>query len=184
MPTGNRTLKGLLAGVLALLLAGCASTIPDPIRQAPTDAPTLEEARTDVEEYRGTTVRWGGTLLAVENRAEGARLEILARPLESNGRPESADASPGRFVADMDGVADPALFTLGREITVVGRLDGLVQGRIGEYTYDYPRVVIQHHYLWQPRVQRPDPVWCDPWYDPWYDPWPYRAWPYRRYPCW
>ncbi|MFP4181605.1 MAG: Slp family lipoprotein [Thiohalospira sp.] len=183
MPKGSSTSRWLLAGLLALL-TGCASTIPEPIRQAPPDAPTLEEARTAPEEHRGETVRWGGTLLAVDNRAEGARLEILARPLESGGRPEEEGASPGRFLADLEGVADPAVFVVGGAITVVGRLDGLVQGRIGEYTYDYPRAVVDHHHLWQPRVQRPDPVWCDPWYDPWYDPYYPRPWPHRRYPCW
>lgn len=180
MPTRARTTRWLLPGLAALLMAGCASTIPEPIRQPLPAAPSVEEVRTDPERHDGERVRWGGTLLSVENRSEGARLEVLAYPLEGGGRPRANEPSPGRFLAELPGVADPAVFTVGRTITLVGRVDGSVQGRIGDYTYDYPLMAADHHYLWPARVQRPDPIWCDPWYDPYY----HRPWPHRRYPCW
>ena len=53
----------LALGALGLLaLAGCASTVPREIRDAPAGNPQLAEVRTNVTQFTGARVRWGGTI--------------------------------------------------------------------------------------------------------------------------
>ena len=171
----------LLAG--AGLLYGCTSNVPEAIRTAPPRDVAVAEARADPEALSGSEVRWGGVIAAVENARDETRIEVVSRPLDRAGRPESGDRSAGRFLARFQGFLDPAVYAAGRELTVRGTLDGVVSRPIGEFPYRFPVVDVYSHRLWQP-LPEPGPYMHDPfWYRPWYsDPWyPY---PWYRDPFW
>lgn len=167
----------LCAAVLAL--TACASSIPEGIRKAPPGGVSPAEARADGERLQGTTVRWGGVIAAVENRREDTWLEVVARPLASDGSPKSGDAPDmGRFLARVPGFLDPAVYAEGRALTVRGTFADVQTRPIGDYPYRYPVVRVRQHYLWaqEPEpVSRPyDPFWYDPWYPfPWWHRPPY-----------
>jgi len=168
--------------VLAVLVTGCASTVPEPIRAPLADSPTLPQVREDPGTFVGERVRWGGTIVAVENREQYTRLEVVARKLTTQGRPEEEDATPGRFLAILDGFRDPAVYGQGRAITVVGELEASQTHTIGEFPYRFPVVRVRSHHLWAKvetvRESLPPPWYYDPWYyDPWY---PYYR-PYHPY---
>lgn len=167
--------------VWVVLLAGCASAVPERIRTEPADAPGLAAVLNAPAHYIGKTMRWGGVIVALSNRAEETRIEIVAKPLASSGGVKPSDKSPGRFIARVPGFLDPAVYVPTRLITVVGSLEGSEQGRIGDYPYAFPVVKVEAHYLW-PRVEPvprgDDPFLYDPWY-PYYYPYPY-PYPYRR----
>ncbi len=171
--------------VASLFLVACASQVPKVIREAPESKLSLTEARSGPPAI-GARVRWGGTIAKVENQQNDTLIEIVERPLDGEGRPTGGDRSSGRFIAEIPGFVDPAVYENGREITVVGSLADPVTRKIGEYVYRFPVVDVNHHYLWplRPAVAYPpryyDPFWYDPWYpwgpSPWY-PWhPYRRW--------
>jgi outer membrane lipoprotein len=160
--------------VAGLLLAGCA-TSPEPIRSAPPDDLQLAAVRGDPDRYRGAVVRWGGQVAAVFNQRDETIVEIVARRLDSHGRPYDEDRSDGRFLVKSQGFLDPAIYASGRELTVHGSVEGMSEKTIGEYRYRYPVVRADTLYLWPPRpppepVYRYDPYWPHPWY-PW--GWPY-----------
>ena len=169
---------------LLLVLGACATNIPDAIREPPPGDLSVAEVRRDPNAHIGRHVRWGGTIAGVENKKTETLLELVARDLDSDGRPRMTDRSPGRFLARVDGFLDPAVYANGREMTVAGTLEGVTTRTIGEYTYRYPLVKTDAVYLWEPRVERrsrrdyDDPFW-GPW-GPW-GPWPY---PYYPYPGW
>ena len=175
----KRLHPGLLAGLLIILLwlAGCASPVPEPIRQTPPSQPQPDEVRADETRFEGATVRWGGVIAAVTNRAGDTLLEVVSRPLSRSGRPQLTDATQGRFLARVDGFLDPAVYASGREITVTGTVAGLEPRAVGDYPYPYVRVDVDRHYLWAVRepIREPyySPWWYDPWYPyhPFYDPW-------------
>lgn len=161
------------------LLGGCASNVPKAINTAPEQDISLTQARAAIETYQGAVVRWGGTIAGVENRAEQTLIAIVARPLESGGRPFDTDQSPGRFLARFQGFLDPAIFAEERQLTVRGTLVGEETGAIGEYEYRFPVVDVEVYYLWEPQVIERC-INCEPWYyDPWY---PYPRYPYTPYP--
>lgn len=170
-----------------LLLAGCATSTPEAIREPPPEDLSLAEVRGNVDAHIGKRVRWGGTIAGVENRPEETWLEIVAQPLDRSGRPRAVNGSLGRFIAKVKGFLDPAVHAKGREVTVAGTVAGTLTRPIGEYPYTYVVVDADTVKLWEPQVERA--YYRDPFYDPFYDPlWPARAYPwyapYPFYPYW
>lgn len=170
-PAAARPVGPLL---LALLLGGCASQVPGPIREGVPEGPGFKEIRQDPVAHVGERVRWGGTITEVENRESSTWIQVVARDLSNRGRPEREGRSKGRFIAVIEGFVDPAVYAENRLLTVVGRLQEPVTRKIGEYSYRFPVVRAESHYLW-PRA--PDvpagrhywPHYPDPWY-PYHSP--------------
>ncbi|HCK80070.1 MAG TPA: Slp family lipoprotein [Candidatus Competibacter sp.] len=165
-------------------LAGCATgpAIYDPIRDAGFQGPTLAAVRERPEVFLQTRVRWGGTIARVDNQRKDTWLEIVEHPLEDYGRPILADNSAGRFLAQVPVFLDPAIYAVGRPITMVGLVSATTAGQVGKYRYTYPVVVVEHHRLWSERrgpdvIYVPDPFWPGPGYGPFY-PWGYRPGPF------
>jgi outer membrane lipoprotein len=168
-------IRRLVAITLGLALAGCAS-IPAPIGGS-FGARTPADPGPD-----GERVRWGGPIVATEPGATETCLEVLARPLGPNARPNDTDRALGRFLACRGGFIDPAVFAAGREVTVVGRVVGRAPRTLGGFSYDVPRVEAEAIHLWPRRVPF-DPRCVDPWHrGPW--PWPGPGWWGPRHPYW
>jgi outer membrane lipoprotein len=172
----------------ATLLAACASQIPEQIRNVPENSPSVSAARAGIKRLIGARVRWGGTIANVENRESQTWIEVVARDLQDNARPRDSDRSQGRFLARVDGFLDPAIYSKGREITVVGSLDGQQTRAIDKYEYRYPVVDVQSYYLWERIADEPyarDPYLYSPlyspfYYDPFYDPFYYDPFSWRN----
>ena len=169
--------------IASLLLAGCTSQIPQNIKQAPPNNPSIEEVRNSVIENQIWQVRWGGEILETENLENETRLTVLASPLTKDGEPKTTDNSEGRFIAIVPIFLDPKVYASGRQLTVSGTLLRYEDDKVGEFTYRYPVVQADSYYMWPevitPPYGYPYPGWYDPWY---YDPWFYRPWYPRRYP--
>lgn len=170
--------KSLLLSVIAsLALAGCASPIPDLIKQAPVDDIRVEEVQQKPDAFLGSQVRWGGNIIQVENLEQGTLIEVLSRRLFTDGKPDSDSGSQGRFKIALPGFVEPVNFPKDRMITVRGRVAKVVKGKVGAYPYPYPVVESDGYYLWpEEREYRYRDVY-DPFYYPWY---PYPYWWYRH----
>jgi outer membrane lipoprotein len=162
----------LVIGVIALVLGACAS-VPKPLA-----GEFIATTPSDAAPAAGTAVRWGGTIVNVEPRASDTCFEVLAKRLNTNGRPLQRDESDGRFIACRSGFFDPEVFVKGRELTIVGRFERTEPRKIGEYDYPFPIVSADVVYLWPPRVDvdrvyYPSPFFGPTWWD-FYHPFPYR----------
>ena len=163
----------VLAAAAAALLGACA-TAPQPL-QGSFPAVTPQQAAADTQ--AGVTVRWGGRVVETQPRQDMTCFQMVALPLNASGRPDgnSPDASQGRFLACRAGFYDPAVFTPGREVTFIGRIEGTETVRIGEYDYRLPRLAADVVYLW-PEVREvevvvpPHPYW-GPYWRPYWGPW-------------
>ena len=168
-----RTRIVLLIGLLGLL-GGCASDIPKPIRVAPPNNPTITAGLGNVNE--------GGTIASVDNKARETWVEIVARPLDSDGEPIENDRTLGRFIARVDGFLDPDIYSKDREVTVYGTIESRITRMIGNHPYNYPLVKARTLYLWR---DYPEAVPYYPYPYPYpygyYDPYFY---PFYRYPYW
>ncbi len=133
---------------LLLSLGACRSTVPIEIREAPAGSPPLSEARENVRAFEGVPVRWGGTIVSVKNRENDTLIEILGKPLGSDGGPVAADDSLGRFMVRVQGFLDPAIYRPGRDATVYGSLEKPIERTVGERPYTFPVVRSQTLYLW------------------------------------
>jgi len=171
-----------------MLLTACASNIPDAIRLAPNNEISISAAQSSPKSIIGAQVRWGGNIISIKNKPNETWVEVLARPLDYEGEPDSDAASQGRFLARIRGFLDPAIYAPERKITLRGRLESIIVRLIGKHPYRFPLVQTQVHYLW-PKTPEITDSWQDPWYpypyryDPFYEPYPAYYWdPYFPYP--
>lgn len=177
----TRSTYRLVAVAAALLLAGCATAVPDVIR-FPVAGPEFTAVKAAPAAKLGQRVRWGGIVAGVHNRAADTLIEVLETPLAENGRPSDDEgAIRGRFLARFPGFMDPATLEKGSPMTVVGTIEPPITRNIGEYPYTFPVVGAQHHYIW-PQYKRPDRevyyILRDPWYPRYWSPY----YPRRYYP--
>lgn len=179
---GLPMLKHLAVFCLVATLLACASPAPRAIAEAPPGDPQPDAVRSKVDSFKGQAVRWGGVVMGMQNLKDETRIEILARPLDSEGQPRSVDRNLGRFIARVPHFIDPANYPREREVTVSGKVAGTLDRTIGEHPYTYILVDASLVHLWPQRVEYdPAPRYYDPFWDypwgpgyPWYPHWPYR----------
>jgi len=148
----------IVRGLLLLLLSLAACLRPPDNLAGRFDQVTVAEAR--AQPHDGSAVRWGGTLLSMRPGREQTCFEVAGLPLDARARPVPSDDSLGRFVACAPGFYEPTVYAAGREVTVVGAVNGTIRGRVGEYDYTFPRVDATTVYLWPVRqAEDTRPVW-------------------------
>jgi outer membrane lipoprotein len=177
--------------LLALMTYGCAGTAPvtdaaavagpaPAIVQAPPGDLPLAAVRDDVQSYRGQQVRWGGTLLEVENEGSGSLLTIRARPLSPAGQPV-AGSSDGVFVVRTSRPIDRNIYIPGRAVTVAGTLQENKLSTTDGLYYLTPLVDASEVYAWELIDRNYDYGYYDPYYRP-YGGYPYGYYyPYPRF---
>lgn len=174
-------MKHLLLLVVLGIVSGCASQ-PSAISLAVVDDLSLSQALKDSDSFVGSTVRWGGLITEVENKADETWVFVVARALKNNEKPVVDGPSEGRFIASFTGFIDPLVYKVGRPLTVVGSIEGSTVRAIGEYDYRFPVVSVRDSHLWAepdktPVYYPPPPFW---YYDMYYHPYPY-PYPHRRW---
>lgn len=172
----NRTLIIILLLLATALVTACSGSAPELIKKTPINEISVNQVQKEVEPFIGHRVRWGGTIIAVENMKDKTVIELLSRPLSKGGEPIADNPGIGRFLARTAGFVDPTEYPLGRLLTVSGTIDKLITRSVGEYPYRYPVVEIDTLYLWpvpQP-YREPPPYYWGPFYSPWYPTWHHR----------
>lgn len=162
-------------------ISGCASQIDDPISNNAFQGPSLQQVRAAPASFTGQTVRWGGTIARVENQTGTTHIEVVELPLAGSGRPRDSNASAGRFIAHFTGFLDPVIYAAGKSLTVIGHVEAIVDGKIGDHRYRFPLVKAAQHRLWEKRKEAQIIYYREPFF---YDPWFYRFHrrPYHKKP--
>ncbi|HUX19101.1 MAG TPA: Slp family lipoprotein, partial [Acidithiobacillus sp.] len=145
--------KALTGVIAAIALGGCATVTPVSGQFPPI---TPRQAQTGAE--NGKLVRWGGTLIQAQPKAQETCFTVMALPLRQDGRPYLGQkrSDEGRFIACAPGFYDPVLYAAGRELTFVGTVTGVQVEKIGGYEYPYPNLQTRTVYLWP--VEEPEPA--------------------------
>lgn len=121
--------------LMALSLAACAATpqppsparvsesgVPITLSTTPAVNPAPAAVSADPGAHADQVVLWGGHIVSVENTPPWTRIEVEARPLSTDGRPDPDATGQGRFFAELAAPFDPALFAVDRPLTVAGRV--------------------------------------------------------------
>ncbi|SEQ38897.1 outer membrane lipoprotein [Solimonas aquatica] len=167
-----RTIRGALAAGTLLALSACFT--PQPLRG------DFAPLRPDQVQAGGNTtvpVRWGGTLLSLSNEQGLSCVEVLARPLDSTGKPQPVQQDYGRFLACQPGYLDPQRYATGRVLTVIGYAIGLQPAQAGASTTRHARLKAEQFYLWQSRGDEGVVYLSDPYFSAQQYPQPYYAAP-------
>lgn len=139
------------AGVAAVvLLSGCASNpfgdgMPPDVDRTATPARAVAEPA----ELHGRAVMWGGSVVAVHNLMNNTEIAVLSYPLDDDGYPDTAKETSGRFILRYNGFLDPLNYQPGRLVTVLGEINGIRKGMVGEASYRYPIIDAEKVRLWK-----------------------------------
>lgn len=95
-----------------------------------------------------SSVLWGGVIIDIRNTSDHTELTVLGYPLDSSQRPETAKTPIGRFLVRRPEYLEPLIYSPKREITVVGMVEEIKEGRVGDSPYRYPVVKADGIYLW------------------------------------
>ncbi len=140
--------------IVLLLLAACSTTAPLDTHGVDQRTTTRQAVATP-DALRGRKILWAGVIVQGGNQQDSTQLEVLAYPLRYNNRPDTNAAPLGRFLLVQHGYLETVDYAPGRALTVVGTLDGVRHGKVGEADYDYPVVIAQQLRLW-PVMSRTD----------------------------
>jgi outer membrane lipoprotein len=151
--------------ILSLLpwLTGCAHVISSGVReQARKDLP-FSAVLANPEVYEGVTIIWGGQVIDTLNEEGLTLIKVLQIPVDYMGMPEDEAMSQGRFLARIQGYADPEVYRKGRKLTLAGKIAGKKIEPLGAMEYVYPLVDVKEIYLWKQYQGRyggyPSPYW-------------------------
>lgn len=94
------------------------------------------------------TVMWGGVILSSVNLVDSTQFEVLAYPLDRRQRPMTAREAQGRFLVQSPGYVETVDYAAGRQLTVLGMLEGVTHSTVGEASFDFPMVKATEIHLW------------------------------------
>ena len=110
--------RKLIVGLLAATMIGCAA-VPDSLMTDSENPITDVMALSDPSgQDLGQAIRLGGVIAAIDNGEQKTRLEIVAMPIGSDGKPKLGNSTQKRFVAYVDGFLEPMEYHPGRLISV------------------------------------------------------------------
>ncbi len=133
-----------LAGMTA-----CATAIPkESLRQADPSL-TFQTLVKNPDAYKGKVVLLGGQIMNTTLSDGATWVEVLQRPLDWRQKPKDTDESYGRFLVRFPGFQDPAIYSPGKKITVLGEVAGKKLMRLGNIEYPYPELISKEQYLWK-----------------------------------
>jgi outer membrane lipoprotein len=169
----------IIAVLLCVAISACAPIISPELRREVREEITLSQVRKDPDPCKGKVVIWGGKIVGAANKREGTLIEVLQLPLDRSDRPKEVDTSEGRFLTMHPDYLDVAIYRQGREITVVGEIEGVKTLPLGEIEYRYPFIKAKKIHLWEVGPESIGVCHEFPPYPFWYRPY----W-WRYHYCW
>lgn len=133
--------------VTGLLFTACAQTPKFETHQVDRQL-TPSGVVADISSAQGKTAMWGGIIISGKNFKAHTRLEVLAYPVDEDGVPDRQGKPLGRFLAQKQGYLETSEYSEGRYVTVIGPVQALDDGKIGESDYKYPVLTAEQLHLW------------------------------------
>jgi outer membrane lipoprotein len=140
----------LLFFIVQFMTPGCAPPFPKETLDKVNKDISFLALKAEPEKFKGTWVMLGGMIVATKNTKEGTLIEVLQKPLDTDGRPRQTDATDGRFLVQSDAFLDSAVYHEGRLITVVAEVVGRKELPLDEIVYAYPHLILKDMRVWSP----------------------------------
>jgi outer membrane lipoprotein len=138
----------LIPVLLVAALTGCASVMSPRVLQQVDKDVTFEMVLEKPEAYAGKTLLLGGDIIEAQPFPKKTVITVLQRPLGLRDQPLSKNESKGRFIAEVPGFLDPAIYRKGRQITVAGTFVAEEVRPLGKMKYTYPVIRCREIHLW------------------------------------
>jgi len=112
-------------------LGGCATALSGTAMDGVTPGITPGAVLDDPRSHIGQVVLLAGPILGLENRRDGAMLEILGYPTTARGFPDTSEPALGRFLLRHPAALDPKAYWPGRSIAAAARVEGERETTLG-----------------------------------------------------
>lgn len=136
-----------LTALLLLGLAACASGPNYNTKEVDTRLSPAQLVAAPAA-HAGQRIIWGGVIINTRNQSGYTEMEVLSYPLDSVQRPDISMGEQGRFLVRHPGYLEAVDYAPGRQITVRGKFDKVLDGKVGEAAYTFPMVQSEDVYLW------------------------------------
>ncbi|MFB3081552.1 MAG: Slp family lipoprotein [Nitrosomonadaceae bacterium] len=133
---------------LSCLLLGACTNMPQAMRDAPVVDIPYTQVSQNIDSHKDAPVRWGGVIIDVGNEENFSLVQALFYPLNNSSHPRLDKPKEGRFVIKSTGFLDPMIYAIGREITVVGTLNGDIERTVGKRIIRVPLILSIATHLW------------------------------------
>lgn len=133
--------------VWLLGLAACASGPRYDTAQVDTRLSAAQLAAAPAA-HAGARVIWGGVIITTRNQAGYTEMEVLSYPLNSSQRPDTTLGEQGRFLVRHNRYLEAVDYAPGRQLTVKGTFEKVLEGKVGEAPYSFPVIQSDDVYLW------------------------------------
>ncbi|MFW6147232.1 MAG: Slp family lipoprotein [Thermodesulfobacteriota bacterium] len=141
---------GWLVIAAALAVGGCTAAISKEALETVDQEISFEQVLENPDAYRGTVILSGGEIIKTENLTDKTLIILLQLPLGYRQKPRSEGESKGRFIIVVKDFLDPAIYSPGRKITVVGTVMGEEIRPLDGLEYSYPVIEKKELYIWPP----------------------------------
>jgi outer membrane lipoprotein len=139
-------------GLVALILFGLASDSHpftyEALQQVDRNV-TFPELQRDPEDFVGTDLILGGTIVAIGKMRNGLRLEISQLPLDAADQPRDGVGSFGRFLATVSGNFKTGEFRIGTLVTLIGTVKSAATETEEDEESVYPILAVREIRIWQ-----------------------------------
>ncbi len=109
---------------------------------------TPTQVTSDPAAHGGARVVWGGVIIVTRNQPGYTEMEILSYPLDSAQRPNTSRSEQGRFLVHHPRYLEGVDYAPGRLVTVSGKFEKVMEGKVGEAAYSFPLIQADDIYLW------------------------------------
>jgi len=137
-----------ILGCLSALLIACAVTPPFSEDMLHNVDRSVSPAQAAADNVKDLEVMWGGVIVKASNTPDYTDFEVLYYPLDASQRPDEQQKAQSRFIVRYAGYLETMVYAPGREVTVLGKLQGVEAGRIGDAPYRFPVLKAERIYLW------------------------------------
>lgn len=134
--------------ILICLLSAACSNLPPAIEDAPAFDLSYHQAIQGLSHYKNAPVRWGGTVIDVQNEQSYSLMQVLYYPVNSYGRPLLNEPSEGRFFVQTPEFLDPEVYSKDTEVTIAGSLTSGIDRTIGKKSIQLPLISASIVYQW------------------------------------
>jgi outer membrane lipoprotein len=131
---------------------GCAGAISKQARSKVTYGGSFRALQQAPDKATGEIVMLGGKIIEVQSSGDHSELTMLQLPLDASRRPAHTDSSEGRFILRSKPFLDPAIYSVGTLMTVVGQVQGSEERLIGNLSYRYPVIIAEEIKIWPSRT--------------------------------
>lgn len=100
------------------------------------------------ENVRDAEVMWGGVIVNAVNSSDHTDFSVLFYPLDRAQRPDRGQTAGSRFIVRYPGYLETMVYAPGREITALGKLQGVEEGKIGDAPYRFAVLRADRLHLW------------------------------------